>query len=221
MLYCKKCNVSIDGARLQCPLCQDILSGTPEQDGEIFPKLPTNREKYQFIMRTMIFASITIVVISVALNFLFPANGWWSVFVTAAIGCMWVSLSSAIRRRHNIPKNILWQVVILSALAVGWDIFTGWYGWSVDYAIPAVCVFAMVAVCGFAVFMKLRIEEFLIYLILDGLLGFVPLIFLLIGQLRVLYPSVICVAVSLISFAALCSFAWDELTSEVKKRLHL
>jgi hypothetical protein len=150
-----------------------------------------------------------------------PVGAWWWLFVAAAVGCMWISLSSAIRRRHNIPKNILWQVVILSLIAVAWDFLTHWRGWSIEYAIPAVCVFAMAAVSGCALFMKQRLEEFMIYLILDGLLGLAPLIFLLLGWLRVIYPSVICVSVSILSLAALFSFAPDELKTELKKRLHL
>ncbi len=79
----------------------------------------------------------------------------------------------------------------------------------------------MAAVSGCALFMKQRLEEFMIYLILDGLLGLAPLIFLLLGWLRVIYPSVICVSVSILSLAALFSFAPDELKTELKKRLHL
>lgn len=221
MQYCDKCKVSVEGLRNECPLCQGALSGEGKEEDEAFPLIPSNRRRYHLLVRTMVFASIAVVVISGAVNLLFPVGRWWWLFVAAAVGCMWISLSSAIRRRHNIPKNILWQVVILSLIAVAWDFLTHWRGWSIEYAIPAVCVFAMAAVSGCALFMKQRLEEFMIYLILDGLLGLAPLIFLLLGWLRVIYPSVICVSVSILSLAALFSFAPDELKTELKKRLHL
>ncbi|MEM1484547.1 DUF6320 domain-containing protein [Oscillospiraceae bacterium PP1C4] len=221
MLFCDKCKVSIGGNRHSCPLCQSALLGSPEDKDEIFPVIPSNRQRYQLLIRTMIFASVAIVVISVTLNILLQGQRLWSLFVVAAVACMWVSLFSAIHRRHNIPKNIIWQVVILSLIAVAWDFLTHWRGWSIHYVIPAICVSAMAAVSGCALFMKLRIEEYMIYLILDGLLGLVPLVFLLMGWLQITYPSVICVAVSLLSLSALFSFAGDALKCEIKKRLHL
>lgn len=221
MRYCDKCKAYIGGSAQCCPLCQASLSGAADSAGEVFPRIPTNRRRYTMVIRSMAFASAVVVVVSVALNILLTPSVFWSAFVTAGVGCMWVSLASAIRRRHNIPKSILWQVVILSLTGVLWDLLTGWRGWSINYAVPAICVFAMASVSGFAVFTHLAIEEYMIYLILDGLLGLVPLLFLLLGWLRVLYPAVICIAVSVLSFSALCAFAWDPLRTEIRKRLHL
>ena len=56
---------------------------------------------------------------------------------------------------------------------------------------------------------------------IDALFGIVPLLFLLLGWLRVFYPSVICVAVSLLSLCALLLFEGERMRMEVKKRLHL
>lgn len=220
MQYCEKCKVHTGGNRENCPLCQGVLRGEPTE--EIFPDIPTAFSQYHFAIRTMIFVSIAAVVLSVAVNFMFPYGGkWWSVFVVVAVACMWLSLSSAIVRRHNIPKNIMWQVCIVSALAVFWDWFTHWHGWSIDYIIPLVCVLAMIAITVISKVMKIPMEEYMIYLILDGLFGIIPLLFLFLGWVNIVYPSVICVAVSILSFAALFSFRGENLQSEVKKRLHL
>lgn len=221
MQYCDKCKAYIDGERRECPLCQGSLTGSGDNSGEIFPLIPSGSRRFHLLKRSLIFASGAVVVLSAAVNFLVTPKLFWWVLVAAAVVCMWVSLSSAIRRRHNIPKNIIWQVVIVSALAVGWDYFTHWRGWSLDYVVPAICVLAMAAVSGFAVYMRLHFEEFMIYLILDGLLGILPLFALLTGNLGVIYPSVICIAISLLSFCALFSFAGDALKTEIKKRLHL
>lgn len=221
MQYCDKCKVYIDGDRKQCPLCQVIFTDHGDPAAEVFPLIPSNRHRFHLLVRSMAFASSAVVVLSVVLNVLLTPHLLWSVFIAAAAACMWISLASAIRRRHNIPKNILWQVILLSAIAVGWDFFTRWHGWSISYVIPAICVFAMAAGAGCAVFMKLRMDEYMIYLILDALLGIIPLLFLLLGWLEVIYPSVICVAVSVLSFCALFSFAGDEFRWELRKRLHL
>ena len=95
---------------------------------------------------------------------------------------MWVCLYSVIRRRNNIPKNIIWLVFWLSLIAVLWDLFTGRRGWSIDYVIPAICVLAMIAMAAIAIVLRLRIEEYMIYVLLDGLFGIVPLLFLTLGS---------------------------------------
>ena len=66
-----------------------------------------------------------------------------------------------------------------------------------------------------------NIRDYLIYFALDGLFGIVPIIFFLTGCLNVLYPSLICVAVSVISLAALAVFAGENMLAELKRRLHL
>ena len=60
------------------------------------------------------------------------------------------SLAFALHKWRNIPKNMIYQVVILSLLAVVWDRFTGWHGWSLDYVIPILCVTAMVSMSAIA-----------------------------------------------------------------------
>ena len=56
--------------------------------------------------------------------------------------------------------------------------------------------------------------------LLAALLSVIPLLMLIFGQVRVRYPSVICVACSIISLAALAIFFGRSLLIEIKRRLH-
>ena len=150
---------------------------------------------------------LPLAVVSVAVNLLLPQSGLWSLFVLAGIGCLWISLAIAIRKRHNIPKNMLYQVVVISGLSALWDWLTGWRGWSIDYVIPIVCVCAMAALGILSRVMKWQISDLLVYFCLDGVFGIVPIIFYITGCLHVPYPSIVCVAVSVISLAAILLFA--------------
>ena len=51
--------------------------------------------------------------------------------------------------------------------------------------------------------------------------GIVPVIFYLTGILNVRIPSVICIAVSLISFFAILIYEGRNMLKEIEKRLHL
>ena len=159
MQYCEKCKVHVRGLHANCPLCQGPLTGEGETPNSVFPAHTYQAPRYHLLIRSMIFASIAAIV------------------VCATVACMWVCLYSVIRRRNNIPKNIIWLVFWLSLIAVLWDLFTGRRGWSIDYVIPAICVLAMIAMAAIAIVLRLRIEEYMIYVLLDGLFGIVPLLF--------------------------------------------
>lgn len=221
MKRCEKCKVQVAGERKNCPLCQGPLSGESDGSREVFPKIPTIYKQYSLFFRILILVSIIAAVISVTINFMIPESGWWSVFVVAGIGCMWLSLAFSVRKRRNIPKNMLYQVVILSLVSALWDWLTGWHGWSVDYVVPIVCVAAMIAMAIVAQVMHLDISDLMIYFCIGALFGIVPLVFYFTGSLTVIYPSLICVAGSIISLAALMVFQGRAMRAELRRRLHL
>lgn len=221
MQYCDKCRVHLRENQKICPLCGGILSEDDGSGEEIFPSIPTIYQEFNMFIRLMILISISVIVVSFAINFIFTRESRWSLLVAAAIACMWISLFFIIRKNSNIPKTIMWQVVILGILSVLWDHSMGWRGWSLDYVIPAICVGAMIVMAISAKLLKIGVQELIIYLFVDGLFGFVPIIFILLGMLKVTFPSVICVAASAISLSALIIFQGDNIKAELKRRMHI
>jgi len=218
---CDKCKIHVAGSRSVCPLCQAVLSDEGEPSPNPFPTIPTIYRQHNLFFRWLIFASVVAAVVSVAVNLLLPQSGLWSLFVLAGIGCLWISLAIAIRKRHNIPKNMLYQVVIISGLSALWDWLTGWHGWSIDYVVPIICVCAMAALGILSRVLKWQLSDLLVYFCLDGVFGILPIVFYLTGCLHVPYPSIVCVAVSVISLAAILLFAGENMWHELKRRLHL
>ena len=135
MKYCEQCKVSVTGQRSRCPLCQSVLRDEGEPYEEVFPVIPTVYNRFQFFFKLLIFASAVLGIVSAVINLLLPQSGVWSLFVLGGIGCLWVFLFIAVRKRNNIPKNILWQVAVTILFCLLWDLFTGWHGWSVDYVV--------------------------------------------------------------------------------------
>ena len=221
MKYCSKCKTSVAGQRKYCPLCQRELQSLNTDDDEIFPVIPTIFHQYNLFFRIVILLSVIVSVVSVLINFMFPAKVWWSFFVVGCIVCLWISMAISISKRKNIPKNILYQVVVISGLAIIWDFCIGWRAWSIDYVVPLTCTLAMISMAIIAKVTNLRVEDYMIYLVIDGLFCIVPVIFLFTGLLTVLYPSLLCAAVSVISLTALFLFEGDPMWSELKRRLHV
>ena len=221
MKFCSKCKLSVVGQRKYCPLCQGGLQDLDTNDNEIFPEIPTIFHKYNLFFRILILVSVIVTVISGMIEMMVSSEIWWSFFVAAGIGCFWLSMTIAISKRRNIPKNILYQVVDISALAVIWDWCTGWRSWSIDYVIPISCTLAMLSMAIIAKVTNLQVKDYIIYLIIDGLFCIVPIIFIFTGVLNERLPSLICAAASVISLAALIVFEGDNMRGELKRRLHL
>lgn len=221
MRYCEKCKVSVAGSHRLCPLCQGVLVQRGEDAPEVFPNIPTIHRQHSLFFRLLIFLSVVAGVVSVTVNLMLPQTGGWSFFVVVGIVCLWVSLALAIRKRRNIPKNIMYQVVLAAALSVLWDWITGWRGWSLDFVVPIVCIAAMAAMAVLSKVMPLYVDDYMIYLIIDGIFGLLPLIFYFTGNLNIPYPSLICIAISIISLAGLLLFEGEKMRAELKKRFHL
>ena len=221
MLRCDKCKVDLTGPLRRCPLCGSELRGAPDGEHPVFPPLRLTPPRSRLPVRLALFLSVVAAVVCSGVNLCLPQSGIWSLFVTAGLMSFWLAFGVAVRKRRSILKSLLWLAVLISVLAVLWDIQTGFSRWSLNFVLPLLLISLQLLTLLFSWFFHLPLQDYLIYLTLGGLFGFVPLILFLFGQLRVPYPSVICAAVSLISLSALWLFQGRALRAEIRRRLHL
>lgn len=221
MKYCEKCHVDVEGKRSLCPLCQSPLQEGTGDSEEAFVFIPTIYRQHSLFFRIFIFISVCAAVISVAVNLMLPKSGIWSLFVVVGVGCMWLSISFSIHLRRNLFRNLMYQVAAVLVLSVLWDIFTGWHGWSLDYVVPCTCMLALVALAILSCVMHLEVREYLIYVCIACVLGILPLIVFFFGMLRITIPSLVCVALSIITLVSLFLFHGEHMVSELRRRLHL
>lgn len=133
---------------------------------------------------------------------------------------MWTALAIGFFKRHNLLKNGIWQLIILSSASVLWDWFTGWHGWSVDYVLPILCVTILISLRIIVIVQKIPIQESIIYYILAGILGLVPFILLMAGLVHVPIPSVICSGGSFLLLTGLALFKGKDIKMEFRKKMH-
>lgn len=222
MQYCSYCGVYIRGNKKNCELCGNSLSTDDGRDEnpKIYPDIPPAYE-HHLAIRIMLLISIITVVVNFAVYLIFPVNIKWPLFVVFGLLSMWLSLTMVIRKRHNIPKNIMWQVAIVSALSFFWDWRTGFWGWSLDYIIPFACIAAMIVMYVTAKIMKLSIREYIIYSLIDSLFGIIPILFIVFHWINVIYPSIICVGISIIFLSTIFIFHGENIMTELHKRMHI
>lgn len=225
MKYCPVCKMNIRGDHSKCPLCQSKLTSSEHAEdcdcGNIFPVIPTVLEQYKLIIKIAVFLSVSAAVIAVAVNFMVPHNRMWSLFVVLGIACVLVAFVIALQKRNNIIKNMYNQVIIVSVFAVIWDYITTWRGWSIDFVIPILLGFNIILMLITARIIKIKIEDYIFYLLINSIGGLIPLIFLGLDIIKIVYPSYICVILSVISLTALGVFYTNKLFAEIKKRFHM
>ncbi len=221
MLYCPRCKVSVAGARLHCPLCGCELTGTPDPAGEVFPPSGIDKNLLALLFRIWSFACVAAGVVCTVINLCFPGRGWWCLFAIAGICCAWLVTLIAIRKKSNLMKNILWQLAIVSALALLWDYFTGKRGWAMDFVLPCLYFCAMIALFVLARARRTPTREYMVYFLLVGLLALLPALFIAAGWTHVMLPSAICAGTGVLFSAFHLIFYGRAVKREISKNLHL
>ena len=203
-------------------MCRNMLPAGEDiiKEEEVYPDIPPLYERH-IAIRIMAFISVVAIVAGFVIHNIFPTRINWPMFELFGIVSMWIGLIVVLRKRHNIPKNIMWLVLIVSLLSIFWDWRTGSVGWALDYVIPIVSVSAMFVMYVTAKIMNLGANDYIAYFLLDALFGIIPVIFILLGWINVIYPSVICVAVSIIFLSAILIFQGENIKAELSKRMHL
>ena len=187
---------------------------------EIFPEIPPVYESH-LALKIMMFISIVALVVSFGINIIFPSEINWPILFMLAVISIWGGLIIIVQKRYHIPKKILWQVIIISILAVFWDYKTGWRGWSLDYVIPVACVSAMIIMYITAQILNLSIRDYITYIFLTGIFGIIPILFIIFNLVDVVYPSIISIGVSVILLSAIFIFQGKEIKLEITKRMHI
>jgi hypothetical protein len=221
MQYCNHCKIYIKNKRERCTLCENILPDSNDyKDSKTFPIISPFYESH-LVIKILVFISIAAIVISFAINIIFPATVNWPLLVIFGLLSIWLGLIVILRRGYHMPKKIVWQVFIISLLSIFWDWKIGWKGWSLNYVIPITCVSAMIIMYITAKILRLGSQDYITYALIDGFLGIVPILFIVFNWVNVIYPSIISIATSIISIAAIFIFQGEDIKLELNKRMHI
>lgn len=118
-------------------------------------------------------------------------------------------------------KNEMWQLLLITILAIVWDRYTGWMGWSLDFVLP---IGALGVLCSMAVIAKvqhLEREEYLFYLIQAAMAGCIPIVLVWLNLIRFVYLSVICSGISFLVLTGLMIFQKKDTFREFHKKLRM
>lgn len=179
------------------------------------------RKENQRIVQTFSFLCLAVAVICGMINIMTARTLNWSWFAGAGCVCAWLVVMVAYSKRRNILKNEIWQLLLISVIAILWDRFTGWRGWSVDFILPFGVLSVQFSVPVIARVNRLKREEYLFYLVQACIAGLIPMILAWTGVVKFVYPSVICAGISILTLAALFIFCKKDTLREFHKKLRM
>ena len=179
------------------------------------------KKENQKVVQTFSFLCLAIAVICGMINFMTAGSLDWFWFAGAGCACAWLVVMVAYFKRRNILKNEMWQLLILSVIAILWDRFTGWRGWSVEFVLPFGALAVQFSIPVIAKVNRLEREEYLFYLVQTCVAGLIPIILVWTGIVKFVYPSVICAGISFLTLAALFIFCKKDTLREFHKKLRM
>lgn len=184
-------------------------------------KQKLEKKENQRIVQTFSFLCLAIAVACGMINFMTAGMLNWFWFAGAGCACAWLVVMVAYFKRRNILKNEMWQLLIISVIAIFWDWFIGWRGWSVDFVLPFGALAVQFSIPVIAKVNRLEREEYLFYLVQAGVAGLIPIVLVWTGIVRLIYPSVVCAGISFLTVAALFIFCLKDTLQEFHKKLRM
>lgn len=221
MSFCPNCNINVKGNWTECPVCQTSLEIKENQENvkSSFAKisLQYNRQK---AIQSFLRYSLIIVFLYFIVNYFWPFKFFGLEYVIVGLLITWTNVVILVRKRRNIAKAITYIQFFVSLVAVYVDYMNGWSGWSITFVIPILSISALIAMNIALQVVKLRVEDYVLYLELAAIVGLVPLLFLIMNWVGHRLPSIISVVFSAIMFIGVLLKYRQMLIRELQKRMH-
>ena len=239
MQYCPKCKIVIRGDKTCCPLCEGKVLGKKdvlrtgldkkmydindfsEESEAPYPTLPERRINGVTFVKICTFLLGIIIVMGAAIKYLFGDSVTWvPVFILGSV-VLWLDILAIMRYRYNILKVLTIEVIVAIIINYYVDKKTGFYGWSVSWMIPFSLVGHTILSWIVAQVMKLRFEEYIIYIVMDAVMAFSQIIFIWNGENSVPYAAVFVMAAFAITLIATLLFRFRELRSATSRMFNV
>lgn len=224
MKECKKCKINVLDNWSVCPLCQGTLNEIEDLDKadqiSAFPEVSLRFQRKN-IKRFFTLLSILSIILYFISQLIWRFQFFGLEFVLFGLMVTWLMVVVLIRKRRNIVKGIIYILILFSLLSLYFDYIFGWLGWSITFVIPILCIAALLAMFVVIQVVKLQAGDYILYLQLAALMGFVPFLFILMDWVVIDLPSWFSVLFSFVMFWSVLLKHGKAIKSELAKRMHV
>lgn len=237
MKYCCKCKVKVNMDLKKCPLCsmdltdmeiqssknysEDITKASDE-DGSKYPMSDADiADGYNFVFRLFLFISVIIGSTCLLINLLTFKGILWSMYVIGTMLYMWITVAYPLFVRRKMGHIIVIDAVSTSIYVYSLELGTQSKGWGLSYVTPFIFTGATLMITFIILLKRLKWREYLTYQTIMVALGFLPLIFWLIGLVSPIWPSVLSAFYSFLTLAGMFIIVDKKYKNELIRRFHL
>ncbi|WP_343823407.1 DUF6320 domain-containing protein [Clostridium subterminale] len=178
MKRCRRCQVNILDETHTCPLCRRVLEYDEMnvESTRMYPNVEYDIGKYKKIKRIFLFILTVVSVVLGFINYITYSGVIWSLIAVVGIIYFAVTVTYSIMNNANLASKILVQTIGAGILVIVIDNVTGYIGWSVNYAIPAMILFANLAIVLLMIVNPMNWQSYFMYQIAITIFSFIPLI---------------------------------------------
>lgn len=219
-MYCKNCNVEIEGTSRVCPLCHQCLDG----DDQTFP-IVKRTKKRQVVTYTQIYL-ILFTLISIpclVVNLVLDSNLLWSLAVIGSLMYLYLFIGTIFFTKSHIASKIFVLIASLALFAGLLQNLTPTVNWATIYVVPFIIIVGVITQGIFALVSK-KPGTFLFSLIFSAIAGVIPIAYTLPLNEKILWPSISCASICGFVLILLlmwsCAYGKGIIWSEIKRKFH-
>jgi len=186
-----------------------------------FPTIKKKKMSHITIMKMTTFICAVLEIVLITLNIMmgdaFPLVG--PIFL--GILGFWIAVLATVYFRNNILKLITWEAIVAIFADIYIDYVTGFYGWSIDWVVPLTLMGLGVATIIIALSIKLRLDEYIFYLLFDLVMAVLQIILVTKGITKNFWPTGISIMLYMILLAGVLIFRFRDLKKASEKMFNM
>ena len=197
-------------------------NGVDEQevDKGMYPEVSYDVDKWKKMTNLFYAVLIAVAACLGVVNYLTYTGSMWSVIAIACMAYVGMTVRYSIMRHANLGSKMLIQILGAGALVVVIDVMTGYNGWSVDYAIPSMILFADIAIVFLIIVNRLNWQSYFMYQIAVTVFSFVPFILWAAGFIDRPLMAIITVIISVLVLTVTVLLGDRRVKNELIRRFH-
>ncbi len=226
MARCERCNVSIGMHATRCPLCGEPVSGA-EFLPAAYPPPPPEPPKQSWLYRWFALGVFVSIGIAALINLLSPGGGFWFIPFAGTMIYVWALGVMTFNKRLHRGVKLTTHAVALTGLVILYNLFANGertahrVSWAISYVMPFILIAFSLYISVQMLCHKQDLRGYMLYQIALCVIGFIPLLLVLLGVASPIWPSIVAASVAYLTLLLLVIFARHVISSEFIKAFHL
>lgn len=220
MSKCKQCNITIHDESDVCPLCHCVIEKDETQKNH-YPDVRYNENKRVLLGQLALFGLLLASIILAGINYEFYDGFWWCPIPIGILAYIYLVMRYGFLAAAGYRAKVLVLTLFGILLLVLIDVSTGFYGWSVNYAVPGGILFVD---AGIIVLMFVNMRNWQSYIIFQIMMIFISLCPILLWKLQIItHPlfSIITAIVTVMIMLGTFLIGDKRAKTEIRRRFHI